>query len=106
MWGADPGRPSEKQIALAERFGRDISACSKRVGAAVIDAIMTQLNIESIESQGLAPGVLAVRVHDSLPQPREISSIQADGTVYFRGAGCIRARNVRRVDAQAACARP
>ena len=99
FWGRSLGRPTEKQIKLAEKFGFDIAGATRRVAEAVIDDIMTQLNLESIESQKLRPGVKAMRVHDPLSTTLTISSIKEDGTVYFKASGCIRAwaRNVRRV---------
>jgi hypothetical protein len=84
------GRPSEKQCALALKFGIDISAMSKAVGAAYIDDIMYQLNMDAISKHNLAPGV-PVR-HTT--QPNEnlvISSIAPDGTVYFKGGNGKRA---------------
>jgi len=88
---ADLGRPSAKQCALAEKFGTDISGMSKLVGSAVIDDIMHQLNVDAIERHQLGPGV-AVR-HPGRPHDHNlvVSSIAADGTVYFKGGNGQRA---------------
>jgi hypothetical protein len=51
----DLGEPTPKQIE--RKFGYDISTVSRRVGEAIIDDIMMQLNREAIEDQRLAPGV-------------------------------------------------
>ena len=98
---ASRGSPTENQIKLAGKFGYDITGLSRREGDAVIDDLMTELNHEAIEAESLAPGVTVVNVHDNLGLPRVISSIQPDGTVYFRGGNGKRAwaRSLRRLDA-------
>jgi len=63
---SNPGKPTEKQIQLAGRFGHDISSLTRREGDAVISDIMTQLNLESIKEQKLAPGVSVVNRWDRL----------------------------------------
>ena len=92
------GSPTQKQNALAAKFGYDIASLSRREGFAVIDDLMTELNYEMIESEGLVPGVTVVNVHDILEMPLVISSIHPDGTVYFRGGNGKRAwaRSLRR----------
>lgn len=94
------GSPTEKQIELAAKFGYDISGLSRREGNAVIHDLMTELNHEAIENEALAPGVTVTNVHDNLGIPLVISSIQPDGTVYFRGVNGKRAwaRSLRRPD--------
>ena len=87
----DLGEPTPKQIELARQFGHDISAASRRVGGAVIDDIMTDLNHEAIASQRLAPGVVVTNKHDSLSRKFVISSIAENGTVYFCGGNGARA---------------
>lgn len=95
------GNPTPKQIALAAKFGYDIAGLSRREGDAVIDDLMTELNHETIESEGLAPGVAVVNIHDVVGRTFVISSVQPDGTVYFRGGNGQRAwaRSLRRVAA-------
>ncbi len=97
------GSPTEKQIKLAAKFGYDISRLSRREGHAVIDDLMTELNHEAIEAWALAPGITVVNVHDNLRTAQVISSIQPDGTVYFRGGNGRRAwaRNLRLLVVQA-----
>jgi hypothetical protein len=99
----DLGKPTEKQIELAAKFGYDISALTKREGNAVIDDLMSQLNYEAIESESLAPSVVVTNVHDSIPQTYVISSIAPDGTVYFRGGNGRKAwaRSLRRANTSA-----
>ncbi len=94
----DAGSPTQKQTDLAARFGYDIAQLSRREGSAVIDDLMTELNLETIEAEGLAPGVTVVNIHDSPEMPHVISSIYPDGTVYFRGGNGKRAwaRSLRR----------
>ena len=58
------GSPTQKQNALAAKFGYDIASLSRREGFAVIDDLMTELNYEMIESEGLVPGVTVLNVHD------------------------------------------
>lgn len=91
------GNPTPKQIALAAKFGYDIAGLSRREGNAVIDDLMTELNYEVIEAEGLAPGVEVVNIHD-VGSTFVISSIHPDGTVYFRGGNGQRAwaRSLRR----------
>ncbi len=95
----DLGTPSKKQVELAAKFGYDISRLSRREGAAVIDTLMTQLNIETIEAEGLAPGIVVTNIYDSFEQHYVISSVYPDGTVYFRGGNGKHAwaRSLRRV---------
>lgn len=72
---------------------------SRREGDAVINDLMTELNHETIESEGLAPGVTVVNVHDSIGRTFVISSVHPDGTAYFRGGNGQRAwaRSLRRM---------
>lgn len=100
FWGADLGKPTQKQIDLAREFGYDISAKTYRVGSAVISDIMEQLNLEAIEEQNLKAGDKVVNKWDRIQQKYVISSIQDDGTVYFKGGNGKRAwaRNLIKVD--------
>ena len=61
---------------------------------------MTQLNLEFIASQRLAPGVAVTNKHDQLNRTFVISSITEDGTVYFRGGNGAKAwaRSLLRAD--------
>lgn len=99
FWGRDLAAPTPKQIELAAKFGYDISSVSRGEGEAVIDDLMTQLNFETIESEALGPGVTVINIHDKLALESVISSIQKDGTVYFRGGNGRKAwaRSLRRV---------
>lgn len=92
--------PTRKQIDLAAKFGYDISHLGRREGSAVIDDLMTELNLEKIEAEKLSPGVTVVNIHDNLEMPLVISSIYPDGTVYFRGGNGKRAwaRSLQRLD--------
>jgi len=86
FWGqTELGHPSVKQCALAKKFGFSIEDRTRGVGAAVIDDVMFQLNMEAIESHGLAPGVSVRHKTSPLPGTLVISSIKEDGTVYFKG---------------------
>ena len=87
----DLGVPTPKQVELAAKFQRDISGVSRRVGDAIINDLMTNLNCEAIKREKLAPGVIVVNKHDLLQRKRMISSITTDGTVYFRGGNGARA---------------
>ena len=46
----DLGTPTQKQIDLSRKFGKDIATASRRVGDAIINDIMTQLNLAAIPS--------------------------------------------------------
>jgi hypothetical protein len=81
----DLGTPTPKQIALAAKFQRDIAGATRRVGDAVINDLMIDLNYQAIEREKLAPGVVVINRHDPLRKRHVISSINDDGTVYFRG---------------------
>ena len=86
FWGnPDVIRPSAKQCALALKFGFDIGAQSRAVGAAVVDDIMFQLNMEAIENNRLAPGVRVRHKMDDLGRTMVVSSVSVNGTVYFKG---------------------
>src|SRR5262249_35990530 len=92
FWGnPDAGTPTAKQIALAGKFGFDISQTTRRVGDAIIDDIMYELNREAIATQKLSPGVAVINKHDIFRRVLTISSIAEDGTVYFRGGNGARA---------------
>lgn len=96
--GLEVGTPTPKQVALAEKFGYDICGSSRREGDAIIDDLMTQLNLETIRTERLAPGVVVSNIHDLSAEPMTISSVHPDGTVYFRGGNGRRAwaRSLRR----------
>lgn len=96
----DLGKPTPKQIELAGKFGHDISTVSRRVGDAIIDDIMTQLNLEAIARQRLAPDVVVTNKHDQSGRKFVISSIKEGGTVYFRGGNGAKAwaRSLIRAD--------
>jgi len=94
----DLGSPTDKQVRLAEKIGIDVSGLSRTVANAVIDDIMTQLNLNAIRRQNLAPGVKVRRkYHPGVEWV--ISSIHEDGTVYFKGGNGQRAwaRSVERI---------
>jgi hypothetical protein len=61
---------------------------------------MTELNLAAIQRERLAPGVTVKNKHDSVERTLIISSIQADGTVYFKGGNGTRAwaRSLIRID--------
>ncbi len=83
FWGKEKESPSEGQIEFANELGADISKESRAVGSAIINDILEQSNHDSIETQGLAPGVKVRNKRNN----REyiISSIKPDGLVYFKG---------------------
>ena len=96
--GVELKSPTPKQVELAAKFEHDIAGLSRREGGAIIDDLMTQLNRETIESEGLASGVVVTNIHDESGAHFVISSIYPDGTVYFRGGNGHRAwaRSLRR----------
>ena len=63
----DLGAPTPKQIDFAAKFQRDISGATRRVGSAVINDLMTELNHEAIKRGKLTPGVVWSK-HDALKQ--------------------------------------
>ena len=81
----DLGNPTSKQIAFAAKYGYNIAELSKREGNAVVDDLMTELNLETIEAEGLAPGVSVINIHESFQKIFVVSSIEEDGTVYLKG---------------------
>ena len=86
FWGTpEQALPSPRQCDLAEEFGYDIRTMSRGVGSAVIDDIMDHLNKESIDNEKLEPGVeVRFRSRDD-SRVRIVSSVAADGTVFFKG---------------------
>ena len=70
---------------MAAQFQRNIATASKRVGTAVVDDLLTELNHETIRRERLAPGVKVKNKHDPFEREWVISSISGDGTVFFRG---------------------
>jgi len=79
------GSPSTKQITLALKNGIDISRMSHREGNAVVDDIMTELNLRTIEKYSLCPGVNVINIFKPSNIIFTISSIKDDGMCYFRG---------------------
>ena len=96
----DLSEPTPKQIALARKFRHDISTASRRVGDAVINDVMTQLNHDASSSQRLARDVVVTNKHDPCRRKFVISSVTDDGTVYFRGGNGAKAwaRSLIRAD--------
>jgi hypothetical protein len=92
---------TEKQAALAAKFGYDITASTRRIAHAVIADIMEQLDRETIIAEGLAPGVTVSNIHDKHPMHYVISSVQPDLLVYFKGGNGKKAyaRSLKRVTA-------
>ncbi len=94
------GVATPKQLAFAARFQRNLSDVSRRVADAIVNDLMTKLNLAAIEHERLAPGVAVKNKHDVLERIFVISSITFDGTVYFKGGNGARAwaRSLIRVD--------
>lgn len=90
--------PTQKQVAFLGKYGLDARDLTRAEVNAAVDSIMLALNLESIETQGLAPGETLVIVSDPLRDVHVISSIQPDGTVCLKGGKGARAwaRNLRR----------
>jgi hypothetical protein len=101
FYGEKPLRATEKQAALAAKFGYDITASTRRVAHAVIADIMEQLDRETIIAEGLAPGIAVTNIHDRCSRHYVISSIQPDLLVYFKGGNGKKAyaRSLKRVTA-------
>jgi len=97
---SDLGEATPKQLEFAAKFQRNLSHVSRRVADAVVDDLMTQLNLAAIQRERLAPGVTVKNKHDIIERKLVISSIQPDGTVYFKGGNGARAwaRSLIRVD--------
>jgi len=92
------GNPTPKQIDFAAKFKCEIAGLSRREGSAIVDDLMTQLNRETINAEGLARGVVVTNINDALNRRYVISSIDPEGTVYFRGGNRKKAwaRSLRR----------
>lgn len=85
------GKPTTKQVALANKFGVNIENMSRIVGDAIIYDIMIQLNANAIKSQNLKPGCQVKNKNEQNGSIYVISSISPDGTVYFKGGNGKRA---------------
>jgi hypothetical protein len=96
---SDLGHPTERQISFALEMGYEITNRTKREGFAVVDDILIQLNLDTIEEQQLCPGTKVINIY-SPDQIETISSIKKDGTCYLRGGNGKRAwaRNLKRID--------
>ena len=100
FWGQiDSRSPTQKQIAFADKYGYDITNLNRDEADAVVDDLMTELNLQTIHRERLSPSVVVVNIHDRLGRQWIISSITEDGTVYFRGGQGKRAwaRGLRRL---------
>jgi hypothetical protein len=97
---SDRGNATPKQVDFAAQFQRDLSQVSRRVADAIVNDLMTELNLAAIDREQLAPGVTVRNKHDRTEQLLVISSIQPDGTVFFKGGNGARAwaRSLVRVD--------
>jgi hypothetical protein len=94
------GEATPKQLEFAAKFQRELSHVSRRVADAIVGDLMTELNLAAIQRERLAPGVTVKNKHDIIERKLIISSIQTDGTVYFKGGNGERAwaRSLIRVD--------
>ena len=90
---------TEKQAALAAKFGYNITRSTRRVAHAIIADILEQLDRETIIAEGLAPGIAVTNIHHNYRENLVISSIQPDLLVYFKGGNGKKAfaRSLRRV---------
>jgi len=88
---SDSGEATPKQIGFAAKFQRNLSHVSRRVADAVVGDLMTELNVAAIQRERLAPGVTVKNKYDIVERKLVISSIQTDGTVYFKGGNGARA---------------
>jgi hypothetical protein len=88
---SDLGEATPKQLEFAAKFQRDLSHVSRRVADAVVGDLMIELNLAAIQRERLAPGVTVKNKHDIVERRLVISSIQPDGTVYFKGGNGARA---------------
>jgi hypothetical protein len=88
---SDLGAATPKQLEFAAKFQRNLSGLSRRVADAVVGDLMTELNLAAIQHERLAPGVTVKNKHDVIGRTLIISSIHADGTVYFKGGNGARA---------------
>jgi hypothetical protein len=97
---SDLGKATPKQIEFAAQFQRNLSQVSRRVADAIVDGLMTELNLAAITRERLAPGVTVRNKRDLIERLLVVSSIQPNGTVYFKGGNGARAwaRNLIRVD--------
>jgi hypothetical protein len=97
---SDLGKATPKQVEFAAKFQRNISGLSRRVADAVVADLMMELNFAAIQNERLKPGVSVRNKHDVLERRLIISSIQSDGTVYFKGGNGARAwaRSLIRID--------
>lgn len=94
------GAATPKQVAFAAKFQRGLSDVSRRVADAVVGDLMTELNLAAIQRERLEPGVTVKNKYDIIERKLVISSIQPDGTVYFKGGNGARAwaRSLIRID--------
>jgi hypothetical protein len=97
---SDLGEATPKQLVFAAKFQRNLSHASRRVANAVVGDLMTELNLAAIQDERLSPGVTVKNRHDVWERKFVISSIQSDGTVYFKGGNGARAwaRSLIRID--------
>jgi hypothetical protein len=98
----DKRKPTQKQIEFVAKYAIDVSDAPRFVVDAIINALMTSINIESIERERLAPGINVVKTYSKLKTVYVISSIAEDGTVYFKGGNGQKAwaRNLKSVEEQ------
>lgn len=82
---ADPRAPTPKQVDLASRHGLDLVGLPRLVSDAIMDVLMSVINLEQIEREGIRPGSRVVYTQDAAGTVLEVSSITADGLVFFRG---------------------
>jgi hypothetical protein len=92
--GFESAQPSsERQRAFAQSLGVNVDHDSKRVASAKIGDVLLERNQQAIASLQLKPGDRVIRVHrfeyegeeHELAREFVVSSIQANGRVFFRG---------------------
>jgi hypothetical protein len=100
LGNSDLGCATDKQVEFARKFQRNPTHVSRRVADAVVGDLMCELNVAAIQRERLAPGVAVKNKHNIVEQKLIISSIQPDGTVYFKGGNGARAwaRSLERLD--------
>ncbi|MBY8252737.1 hypothetical protein KW526_09280 [Vibrio fluvialis] len=96
---------SEAQHDFASKLGIDITAHSRNMASAKISEKLDENNEESIRSQNLKKGDLVRKIYGDTGKTYEISSIQSDGVVWFKGGQGQKAwaSNVKKVSAAQEC---
>ena len=89
----DSTASSDRQVEFAASLGLDVSSDTKRVASAKISCSLHRRNVEQAAQLNLKPGDRVIRIDkveidgvwQAIEQEFVVSSVQANGRIFFKG---------------------